>query len=70
MLINEILTHTEPAVDWIELFNPNGFEVDLGGWFLSGDGWPPTKFRIPPGTVIPRVVRVFTETEFNTGRIA
>ncbi|HXJ74240.1 MAG TPA: CotH kinase family protein, partial [Candidatus Dormibacteraeota bacterium] len=67
VLINEILTHTEPPeVDWIELFNPNVFEVDLGGWFLSDDGGWPTKFRIPPGTMIPAGgYRVFTEAEFN-----
>ena len=39
MLINEILTHTDlPEVDWIELFNPTPFDVDLDGWFLSDDG--------------------------------
>src|SRR6185436_11984822 len=67
VLINEILTHTEPPeLDWIELFNPNAFDVDLGGWFLSDDGGVPTKFRIPPGTIIPAGgYRVFTEAEFN-----
>ncbi|HXJ56283.1 MAG TPA: lamin tail domain-containing protein [Verrucomicrobiae bacterium] len=67
VLINEILTHTEPPeVDWIELFNPNVFEVDLGGWFLSDDGGWPTKFRIPQGTMIRAGgYRVFTEEEFN-----
>src|SRR5262249_55478807 len=67
VLINEILTHTEPPeVDWIELFNPNAFDVDLGGWFLSDDGGWPTKFRIPPSTMIRAGgYRVFTEEEFN-----
>src|SRR6185436_2238836 len=67
VLINEILTHTEPpGVDWIELFNPNAFDIDLGGWFLSDDGGWPTKFRIPPGTVISAGgYLVFTEAKFN-----
>ena len=67
VLINEILTHTEPPeVDWIELFNPTAFDVDLGGWFLSDDGGLPAKFRIAPGTTIPAGgYRVFTEGEFN-----
>ncbi len=68
VLINEVLTHTVPPaeVDWIELFNPNAFDVDLGGWFLSDDGGWPTKFRIPPGVIIPAGgYRVFTEANFN-----
>jgi hypothetical protein len=68
VLINEVLTRTDPpAVDWIELFNPNAFDVDIGYWFLSDDGGWPTKFRIPPGTIIGAGgYRVFTETEFNS----
>jgi hypothetical protein len=67
VLINEVLSRTlPPETDWLELFNPNAFEVDIGGWFLSDDGGWPTKFRIPPGTMIPAGgYRVFTEAEFN-----
>jgi hypothetical protein len=46
VLINEVMTHTDlPAIDWIELFNPNAFAVDIGGWFLSDDAPVPKKFR-------------------------
>jgi hypothetical protein len=67
VLINEALTHTDlPDVDAIELFNPNGVEVDLGGWFLTDDPAQPKKFRIPDGTIIGAgSFRVFTETNFN-----
>ncbi|HXG49635.1 MAG TPA: lamin tail domain-containing protein [Methylomirabilota bacterium] len=67
VLVNEALTHTElPAVDWIELFNPNTSEVNIGGWLLSDDPAAPKKFRIPDGTVIsPGGYRVFTEADFN-----
>ena len=67
ILINEVLTHTAvTGTDWIELFNPNGFELDLGGWFLSDDGGVPKRFRIPSGTTIPAGgYRVLTEAEFN-----
>ena len=35
VLVNEVLTHTDlPAVDWVELFNPNGADVNVGGWRL------------------------------------
>ncbi len=67
VLINEVLTHTDlPAVDSIELFNPNATEVNVGGWFLSDDGAAPKKFRIPDGTMIGAGgFLVFTETNFN-----
>lgn len=67
VLVNEALTHTDlPAVDWIELFNPNASEVNVGGWLLSDDGAAPKKFRIPDGTTIPAGgYRVFTEADFN-----
>jgi hypothetical protein len=67
VLINEALTHTDlPAVDWVELFNPNVVDVSIGGWFLSDDGSLPKKFRIPDGTVISaHGFLVFTEADFN-----
>ncbi len=71
VLVNEALTHTDlPAVDWIELFNPNASEVNIGGWLLSDDAAAPKKFRIPDGTTIPAGgYRVFTETEFNANAL-
>ncbi|MBI4326732.1 MAG: lamin tail domain-containing protein, partial [Chloroflexi bacterium] len=38
--------------DWFELFNPNTTAVDLSGYFLTDDLANPTKFSIPPNTVI------------------
>jgi len=66
-VINEILTHTDfPAVDVIELFNPTGAAVDVGGWFLSDDATVPKKFRIPAGSVIPAGgYHLLTESDFN-----
>ncbi len=67
VLVNEALTHSvPPAVDAIELFNPAGTDVDLGGWFLTDDRARPRKFRIPAGTAIDALgFRVFTEADFN-----
>lgn len=67
VLVNEALTHTDPPqVDSIELFNPNTAPVDISGWFLSDDLSAPTKFVIPPGTVLPPNGYVgFDETQFN-----
>ena len=53
VLINEVLTHTDPPVeDYIELFNYGTTAVDMGGCMLTDD--PATnKFRLPAGTMIP-----------------
>jgi hypothetical protein len=40
-------------VDWIELANTGGVEVDLGGWSLTDDRAEPRKWTFPSGTVIP-----------------
>jgi hypothetical protein len=67
IVINEILTHTEPPqVDAIELRNPTAGSVNIGGWFLSDDSAQPKKFRIPDGTSLaPGGFIVFTEADFN-----
>ena len=39
--------------DWIELFNPNAAEVNLGGFYLTDDFNAPTKWQFPAGVVIP-----------------
>jgi len=67
VLINEVLAASQtPALDQIELFNPNPFPVDVSGWFLSDDPRLPYKYRIPAGTVIPAEgYLVFDETQFN-----
>ena len=53
ILINEILTHTDwPQVDTIELYNPTGETVDLGGWWLTDDRDEPNEYAIPSGTQI------------------
>jgi hypothetical protein len=49
VLINEALTHSDPPlVDFIELYNPNPTNVNVGGWYLSDDFGTP-KYRIPTG---------------------
>jgi len=54
VLINEVLTHTDdPLVDAIELHNPTGSPVDVGGLWLSDSNDDLFKFQIPPGTSIP-----------------
>ena len=53
ILVNEVLAHTDlPQVDVIELHNPTGASVDIGGWYLTDDRDVPKKFKIPAGTMI------------------
>jgi len=66
IVVNEIRTFSDPTVDGIELYNPTASDVNIGGWFLSDDFGTPTKFVIPPGTIIPaHGFRTFTELDFN-----
>ena len=44
IVINEVLTHSETAVYYIEIFNPTTNVVDLSGWFLTDDPALPMKF--------------------------
>ena len=54
VVINEVLTHTDdPLVDAIELYNPTGIDVPIGGWWLSDSNADFLKFQIPAGTVVP-----------------
>ena len=39
--------------DWFELYNAASAPVDLSGYFLTDDLTNPTKYQVPPGTIIP-----------------
>jgi regulation of enolase protein 1 (concanavalin A-like superfamily) len=39
--------------DWFELYNPNDYSVDLGGYYLTDNLTNETQFRIPDGYVVP-----------------
>ena len=67
ILVNEVLSHSDPPLkDAIELYNPNGVAVDIGGWFISDDFATPRKFRVPNGTTVPAGGFVaFDESQFN-----
>ncbi len=69
IVINEALTNsTPPYEDAIELLNPTGASVDIGGWWLSDDQSNLQKFQIPSGTTLVAAgFRVFYENQFNTG---
>jgi PKD repeat protein len=56
VVINEVLSHSDsPLEDAVELFNPGGSPVDIGGWYLSDsrdDAASLRKYRIPEGVIL------------------
>ncbi len=61
--VNELLSHSDPGVDWIELYNSTTAPIDIGGWFVSDSPSDLTRFEIPAGTVIPPAgFEIFGET--------
>ena len=64
LYINEVLASNTNNIkddyfeneDWIEIFNPNNFEVDISGFYLSNESINKTKFKIRSSnqqTIIP-----------------
>ena len=72
VLINEVLSNSEGGqLDAVELYNPGEVPIDLAGWFLSDDPLEPTKYGIPPNTVIAaKGYRVLTEVDFNPAPVS
>ena len=69
VVINEILAHTDlPDVDSIELFNPTGSSINIGGWFLSDSGNDLFQYQIPASTVLSAGgYLVFDQNDFGFG---
>ncbi|MEM7386908.1 MAG: lamin tail domain-containing protein, partial [Verrucomicrobiota bacterium] len=54
VLVNEVLANSGPdASDAVELYNPSGEAIDIGGWFLTDDADTPAKYTFPEGTSVP-----------------
>lgn len=53
--VNEVFSHSDdPTVDWVELINTTGKEINIGGWYLSDQFANLTgRYQIPAGTAIP-----------------
>ncbi len=66
VVVNEVLTHTDPPLmGTIELLNRGTNVADIGGWFLSDDRRTP-KYAIPFGTQLqPGACYVATAADFN-----
>ena len=54
VVINEVLTHTDPPLeDAIEFYNPTATSQPVGGWYVSNTQHDFRKYRILDGTVVP-----------------
>ena len=67
IVINEVLANSDASqVDSIELYNPTGQPIDIGGWYLSDSKNALTDFQIATGTVLAAGgYIVFDESDFN-----
>ena len=67
MVGNEVLAASGVGqLDTIELYNPTGAPIDIGGWYLSDEGGDLLQFEIPAGTVIAAGgYQVYDESDFN-----
>ncbi len=61
LYINEFMASNETTVatdggdysDWIEIYNPNASEVDLGGWTITDSLNAPAKHILTSGLIVP-----------------
>jgi hypothetical protein len=52
--VSEVLAHAaSPFEDAVELYNPTGGAVNVGGWWLSDDVYARQKYQFPAGTSVP-----------------
>lgn len=69
VVINELMTRgSGGAPDFVEFYNPNDHEIDLGGWWLSDERNFPFQYNLPAGTKVPaRGYLVLDEAQFGNG---
>jgi len=63
LYLNEMMAQNDTVIedpdeigsfeDWIEIYNPSGSDIEMGGMYLTDDEDNLTKYEIPRGTVVP-----------------
>ncbi len=71
IVINELMSHSDTGLDWVELLNTGTNTVDLAGWFLSDQLNDPFKYIIPAhAPLAPGEFALFDQNDFGTGPTA
>jgi hypothetical protein len=71
VVINELMTHSDTGVDWVELLNTGTNTVDISGWFLSDQLDDPFKYAIPTrAPLASSEFAVYTQDDFGQGSAA
>ena len=65
ILINEFMPKPSSGGEWVELFNPNPFDVDLSGWKIDDDTIGGSQTTIGAGTSIPANALVIVQLAAN-----
>ena len=67
LVINEVLTHTDPPLeDAIEVQNTGPNSLNIAGWWISNSQRDLKKFRVAAGTTLaPGAFQVYYENQFN-----
>lgn len=60
-VINEVMASNRTTLadpqgefdDWVEIYNPDGTDLSLDGYFVSDDSGDPTKWQLNDGLVVP-----------------
>jgi PKD repeat protein len=63
LFINEIIASNSGTLmdetgsyeDWIEIYNPNSYDINIANYFITDDLNNPTKFKLPSDTVITKI---------------
>lgn len=63
LFINEIIASNTTGItdgtgsreDWFEIYNPNDYQIDLAGYYISDNAASPTKFQVPSGANSPKI---------------
>ncbi|HTG45839.1 MAG TPA: lamin tail domain-containing protein, partial [Verrucomicrobiae bacterium] len=68
LVINEVLTHTDPPLeDAVELYNQTPLPIDISGWYLSNSRTDLKRYRLPNGSIVPaKGYFVLYEGQFNS----
>lgn len=52
IILSEFMPNPDGGSEWVEVYNPNNFELDIGGWKIDDTEGGSFPFSIPPNTKI------------------